>query len=80
MRLPCMNKSTLFTETSIIKQILKFIPQVDINRTAEDYNSNRYHKKFRTYEHLVTMLFATMSGVCLHLESLVQFSLPLKVA
>jgi len=58
-----MNKSTHFSGTSIIKQILKFIPQVDITRTAEDYNSDRYYKKFKTYEHLVTMLFATMSGV-----------------
>ncbi len=58
-----MNKSTHFSGTPIIKQILKFIPQVDINRTAEQYNSDRYYKKFKTYEHLVTMLFATMSGV-----------------
>lgn len=58
-----MNKSTYFSGTPIIKQILKFIPQIDINRTAERYNSDRYYKKFKTYEHLVTMLFATMSGV-----------------
>jgi len=58
-----MNKSTHFSGIPIIKQILKFIPQVDINRTAEQYNSDRYYKKFKTYEHLVTMLFATMSGV-----------------
>lgn len=58
-----MNKSTHFSGTPIIKQILKFIPQIDINRTAEKYNSDRYYKKFKTYEHLVTMLFATMSGV-----------------
>ena len=58
-----MNKSTHFSGTPIIKQILKFIPQDDITRTAEAYNSDRYYKKFKTYEHLVTMLFATMSGV-----------------
>ena len=58
-----MNKSTHFSGTPIIKQILKFIPQLDISRTAEEYNSDRYYKKFKTYEHLVTMLFATMSGV-----------------
>jgi len=58
-----MNKGTHFSGTPIIKQILKFIPQVDINRTAEQYNSDRYYKKFKTYEHLVTMLFAIMSGV-----------------
>jgi len=58
-----MNKSTNFSGTPIIKQILKFIPQVDISRTAEKYQSDRYYKKFKTYEHLVTMLFETMSGV-----------------
>ncbi len=58
-----MNKSNHFSGTPIIKQILKFIPQVDINRTAQQFNSDRYYKKFKTYEHLVTMLFATMSGV-----------------
>ena len=58
-----MNKSTHFIGTPIIKQILKYIPQVDINRTAKRYSSDRYFKKFKTYDHLVTMLFATMSGV-----------------
>jgi len=43
--------------------LYKFIPQVDINQTAKHYNSDKYYKKFKTYERLVTMLFATMSGV-----------------
>lgn len=58
-----MNKSTHFSGTPIIKQILKFIPQEDITRTAKTYNSDRYYKKFKTYDHLVTMLYATLSGV-----------------
>ena len=58
-----MNKSTHFSGTPIIKQILKYIPQEDITRTAKAYNSDRYYKKFKTYDHLVTMLYATMSGV-----------------
>jgi len=58
-----MNKSTHFSGTPIIKQILKYIPQEDITRTAKTYNSDRYYKKFKTYDHLVTMLYATMSGV-----------------
>jgi hypothetical protein len=49
--------------TPIIKQVLSFIPQSDISWTAEKYNCDRYYKKFKTYNHLVTMLFATMSGV-----------------
>jgi len=58
-----MNKSTHFSGTPLIKQILKYIPQQDITRTAKAYNSDRYYKKFKTYDHLVTMLYATMSGV-----------------
>ena len=58
-----MNKSTRFSGTPIIKQILKYLPQEDITRTAKSYNSDRYYKKFKTYDHLVTMLYATMSGV-----------------
>lgn len=58
-----MNKSTHFSGTPIIKQILKYLPQEDITRTAKRYNSDKYYKKFKTYDHLVTMLYATMSGV-----------------
>ena len=58
-----MNKSKNFSGTPIIKQILKYISQEDISRTAEKYNSDKYYKKFKTYDHLITMLFATMSGV-----------------
>lgn len=58
-----MNKSTHFSGTPIIKQILKYLPQEDITRTAEQFKSDRYYKKFKTYDHLVTMLYATMSGV-----------------
>ena len=58
-----MNKSTHFSGTPIIKQILKYLPQEDITRTAKTHNSDRYYKKFKTYDHLVTMLYATMSGV-----------------
>jgi len=58
-----MNKSTHFSGIPIIKQILKFIPPSDVTRTAKSYNSDRYYKKFKTYDHLVTMLYATISGV-----------------
>ena len=58
-----MNKSTHFSGTPIIKQVLKFILPADISRTAKTFNSDRYYKTFKTYEHLVTMLYVTMSGV-----------------
>ena len=58
-----MNKSTNFSGIPIIKQILQFILPSDISRTAEQYNSDKYYKKLRTYDHLVTMIYATLSGV-----------------
>ena len=58
-----MNKSTNFSGTPIIKQILQFILPSDISRTAETHNSDKYYKKFKTYDHLITMIYATLSGV-----------------
>ncbi len=58
-----MNKSTNFSGTPVIKQILNLILPSDISRTAEKHNSDRYYKKFKTYEHLVTMIYATLSGI-----------------
>lgn len=58
-----MNKSKHFSGHPIIKQILKYIPSQIISRTAEEHGSDRYYKRFKTYDHLVTMLFAAVSGV-----------------
>ena len=58
-----MNKSNHFSGTPIIKQVLQFILPSDISRTAQKYNSDRYYKRFKTYDHLVTMIYATLSGV-----------------
>jgi len=58
-----MNKSTHFSGHPIIKQLLNLIPKSLVRRTAENHNSNRYYKSFKTYEHMVCMLYATLSGV-----------------
>lgn len=57
-----MNKSKNFSGQPIISQVLKFLPLGIINRTAEKRRSDRYYKRFKTYDHLVTMIFATLSG------------------
>ena len=54
-----MNKSKNFSEQPIISQVLKFIPS---SRTAKKEMSDRYYKRFKTYNHLVTMIFASLSG------------------
>jgi hypothetical protein len=58
-----MNKSTNFSGTPVIKQILNYILPSDISRTAKSHDSDRYYKRFKTYDHLLTMIYATMSGV-----------------
>lgn len=58
-----MNKSNNFSGQPIIKQLLKLLSPSIITRTASDHNSDRYYKRFKTYDHLVTMLYATLSGV-----------------
>jgi hypothetical protein len=56
-----MRKSKNFSGQPIISQILNFLPSLIISRTAKQYNSDRYYKRFKTYDHLITMVFATMS-------------------
>lgn len=58
-----MNKSKNFSGQPIIKQLLKLLSPSIISRTAKKYNSDRYYKRFKTYDHLVTMLYGTLSGV-----------------
>lgn len=57
-----MNKNKIFSGQPIIKQILNFLDSKDINRTAKKHNSDRYTKKFTTYDYLVTMMLAVISG------------------
>ena len=56
-----MSKSKNFSGQPIISQILNFLPSSIISRTAQEHNSDRYYKRFKTYDHLVTMIFATIS-------------------
>ena len=58
-----MSKSTHFSGQPVIKQLLNLLPRFVINKTALKHGSDKYYKKFKTYEHLVTMLYATLSGV-----------------
>jgi hypothetical protein len=56
-----MNKSNHFTGQPIFSQIISLIPRAELSRLVKSHHSDRYCKKFRTYEHLVTMLYAVMS-------------------
>ena len=52
-----MNKSTFFTGQPIFNQLLNFIPKHIITSSARESASDRYYKKFKSYDHLVTMLY-----------------------
>lgn len=54
-----MAKSTHFTGQPIFNQILSLIPRSMVNRLSREHKADRYCKKFRTYDHLVTMLYAS---------------------
>ena len=58
-----MNNIRKFSGQPIISQILTLIDPGIIYRTAKHHNSDRYYKKFKTYDHLVTMIYAIISGI-----------------
>lgn len=57
-----MSKSTNFSGQPIFNQLLSYIDKTDIKKIAELNNSERYVKKFSTYNHVVVMLFATLEN------------------
>ncbi len=57
-----MNKSTFFTGQPIFTQLLNFIPQARVSKLALELKTDRYYKKFKTYDHLVTMLYTCFYG------------------
>ena len=52
-----MSKSTFFTGQPIFSQILDFIPPHIISTSVKKHSSDKYYKKFKSYDHLVTMLY-----------------------
>ena len=57
-----MNKSTFFAGQPIFTQLLNFIPQAKVSKLALELKTDRYYKKFKTYDHLVTMLYTCFHG------------------
>ena len=53
-----MSKGTFFTGQPIFNQVLSFIPRAMVNAIARELHADYYCKTFKTYEHLVTMLYA----------------------
>jgi hypothetical protein len=57
-----MDKNTFFTGQPIFNQLLKFIPRTVVSKLAGQYQADRYYKKFKTYDHLVTMLYTCLQA------------------
>lgn len=55
-----MPKSSFFTGQPVFNQILSLIPRSMVNELSRKYQSDRYCKRFRSYDHLVTMLYSTL--------------------
>lgn len=65
-----MNKSTHFSGQPTFNQLLKLIPADIISKAVGEHKSDRYYKKFTTWHHLTTMLFACF-GNCTSLREVV---------
>lgn len=53
-----MRKDQYFTGQPVFTQLLSFVKRGDIEQIAKSYQADKYYKKFKTYDHLVTMLYA----------------------
>jgi len=58
-----MNKFKIFNGQPIIKQVLNYIDQSLVNDCTLKYQTDRYTKKFKTYDHLVTMVVTVLSNI-----------------
>jgi hypothetical protein len=53
-----MGKSNFFTGQPIFSQLIDFIPRQMVKKASISFQTDRYCKKFDTYHHLITMLYA----------------------
>ena len=64
-----MEQRKNFSGKPIISQLLNFIPRELVYRTAASHQANRYTKTFKTYDHLITLLYSVLSN-CTSLREL----------
>lgn len=57
-----MNKGTYFTGQPIFSQIISLIPRQKVFHLSNQCHTDRYYKKFKTYDHLIAMLYTIFSG------------------
>jgi hypothetical protein len=57
-----MGKNTHFFGQPVFSQLLSFIDKSVLSKIKAKHQSDRYYKKFDTWQHLVTMLYCSFSG------------------
>lgn len=53
-----MSKGNFFSGQPIFNQVLSYIPRGMVQQVSREMNADHYYKSFKTYDHLVTMLYA----------------------
>lgn len=53
-----MSKGTFFTGQPIFNQVLSLVNRRTVSSISQELNADRYYKSFKTFDHLVTMLYA----------------------
>lgn len=66
-----MSKGILFTGQPVMSQLLSLIPRSLVAELATEHQADRYCKKFRAYDHMVTMLYNAY-GQCDSLRGLIS--------
>jgi hypothetical protein len=56
-----MSKSKNFSGQPVFSQLFSFLPKDKIKQLIDECQSDRYFKKFKTWDHLITMLFAVFT-------------------
>lgn len=56
-----MVKDSRFPGQPVLGQVLKLIPRSLVAREARQHGTDRYYKRFKTYEHVITMVYALLS-------------------
>ena len=71
-----MSKSRFFIGQPVFSQLINLIPRSIINSTVNEFDSDRYVKRFMTYDHLITMLYCCFQKC----ESLRELTLGLQAS
>ncbi len=57
-----MNKSIFFFGQSILGQLISFLPDTLVGEVVKQTQSYYYYKRFKTNDHLISMLFSLLSN------------------